>query len=106
MRSMTSRESLSCWTRFAATASACARSCSSRNDLGARAMLFVRRLLDRGGPGATPGDAEQLGEGGRAVGQPAGPVDRESAHASAWARVAQRRLPAAIVDQPAQRGGD
>src|SRR6201993_3939204 len=94
MRSTTSRDSLSCWTRLAATASAWARSCSSRNDRGARAI--VRSAFVGGGAR----HAQELGERRRAVGEPARAIRGQSPQARSHCELAQGRLAALIVDRP------
>src|SRR5215831_14303074 len=92
MRSTTSRESLSCCTRFAATASAWARSCSRRNDRGARAMRLTAVAS-----GAS--HAQELGKRGRAVGKPACPIHRERAQPLARGQFTQAGLADAIVNR-------
>src|SRR5215831_5433449 len=92
MRSTTSRESLSCCTRLAATASAWARSCSRRKDRGARAMRLAAAA-------SGAGHAQELGKRGRSVGKPARSIHRERAQSLARGQLAQARLADAVVDR-------
>src|SRR6266542_860621 len=62
----------------------------------------LRRLRHRSPSGGSAGDAKQLRERGRSIGEPAGAIDEQAARAGARARVAQRGLARSIVDEPPQ----
>jgi hypothetical protein len=75
--------------------------------LGAGRLRLCAQLLQQmgfgrlgQGSGCGSRNPQQLGQRGRAVGQPSRPIHPQRAHLRARARLAQQRLAGAIVNQP------
>jgi hypothetical protein len=75
--------------------------------LGADRLRLCAQLLQQmgfgrlgQGSGCGSGNPQQLGQRGRAIGQPSRPVHPQRAHLRAHARLAQQRLAGAIMNQP------